>query len=193
VKQQIAWVAVGLSIVAFTPVSSQQCDQVRSSALQPLLNVTSYLKMNPDMESLSGPGCLYILQQMRKMPHGADLLRQVATQRVENTSSRCLYGVNSIKYVCNDPKLGEAAACAPQTYTYCGQWEYSMTNYESRYEMSMEHALRLDVAFDKAQALCGMAMRWDFGALKAMRDLKAYVDDELIETSERLVGEVCAK
>ena len=45
-------------------------------------------------------------------------------------------------------------------YSHCGQWAYSMTN-DSRYEQAMELALQIDTAYDKAQQLCGAAMRWD--------------------------------
>lgn len=185
---------MALSIAAFSPVGSHQCEAVRDNVLRPVRNVTAFLRMDPDLESLSGPGCWYILQQFKRLPSGAELVRQIASQRVEHTSSRCVTPINSVHYLCSDPAPGESPVCAPQTFSYCGQWAYSMTNQEASYEQAMELAFKLDTAYDKAQALCGMAMRWEGGAhgvKDAARSLIEYLGGEIRESSERIEGESC--
>src|SRR5258707_1069948 len=114
--KQLILAILALSIAAFAPVSSHQCREVREEVMRPVRNVLSFLKMTPDLDSLSGPGCLYILQQLKAVPQGAEMIRQLGTQKAENASSRCLYQINSIHYQCTEPKIGEAR-CLPQNYS----------------------------------------------------------------------------
>jgi hypothetical protein len=186
--KQLVLAVFALSVAAFAPVSTHHCQQVHRQVMQPVKNVLAFLKVKPDLDSLSGPGCLYILQQFNHVPEGAELLRRLATQRVENASSRCLYPMNSVRYDCTDSRH-----CLPQAYSYCGQWEYSLTN-ASRYELAMELAFQIDTAFDKAQQMCGAAMRWDeLGAMTAMKDLHSYLDNEVNPLNEKVYAEVCAE
>jgi hypothetical protein len=188
--KQLVLAVMALSIAAFAPVGSHQCREVHDQVMQPIHNVASLLNMNPDFDTLSGGGCLYILQQLKTLPAGADLIRQVAAQGVEKPVSRCVYPINSVQYICNDPKTGEAR-CLPQAYTYCGQWEYSMTN-EQRYELGMELGSKLDNAYDKAQQMCGYALRWDEAGTKmAMRELIAYLNDQVSTRGEKLYAAAC--
>ena len=196
-KQLAALTSLALSIAAFAPVNSHQCEAVNDSVLQPGRNILTFLNMNPDIDMLSGPGCIYILNQFKNLPSGAELVRQMAGQRVEHTSSRCLYPINSVQYLCDETALGESPRCLPQAYTYCGQWEYSMTNQENSYEAAMELALKLDTAYDKAQALCGMAMDPERGnagiarALSFAHELQAYLTNEIHDSSETIYQISC--
>ncbi|MGK5081930.1 hypothetical protein WDW37_01400 [Bdellovibrionota bacterium FG-1] len=188
-KQQIVLAALALSITAFAPMSSHQCAEFSESVLEPLDAVSTFLNRSPSLDTLVQSGCLMIAQQFQSLPQGAELVRQLASQRIENTSSRCLYPINSIQYKCEGPQ-GETPRCTPQTYSYCGQWEYSMTN-DSGYELSMELALRLDTIYEKAQTLCGLALRLNPGALEVARDLQNSLRDEILESSEKSYDRAC--
>jgi hypothetical protein len=175
-----------LSIAAFAPVSSNQCRAMHDQVMQPLRNVIELLQANPDLNSLSAPqGCYAILQQFKTLPQGAEIIRQIATRDVENTSSKCLYPVTSVQYECAEGR------CLPQAFSYCGQWAYSMTN-QPHYELGIELAYKIDNAYDKAQQLCGHVFRWDeTGALTAAHELLNYLDNQVQIRSEKLYGMAC--
>jgi hypothetical protein len=188
--KQLVLAGMALSIAAFAPVSSNQCREMHDQVMQPVHNLIAYLSSNPDLDALSGPGCLYVLQQLKTVPQGSEIVRQMASRDVENTSSRCLYPVNSVQYVCTESSAGEPR-CLPQSYTYCGQWEYSVTN-EPRYELGMELAYKLDTAYDKAQQMCGYAQRWnEVAARSAMLDLLTYLNTQIDTRGEKLYAMAC--
>jgi hypothetical protein len=173
VKQLILPI-LALSIAAFAPVGSRQCGEMHEQVMAPISNVVSFLKMNPDMDIMSTSGCLYVLGQLKQLPAGSQLMRELGARAVENTQSRCVTVVSSIHYPCTEPKTGEAR-CLPQAYSYCGQWAYSMTN-QPKYEAAMELSTQVEVAYDKAQQMCGMAMRHDrAGATSAAGELLRYL------------------
>ena len=190
VKKQITWAAVVLSVAALGPVHSHQCEEVRDAVMSPLKNVAGYLAQAHDLDSLSGPGCQYVLGQLKQLPSGSDLIRQVATQRVENTERRCLFSVNSIEYDFEQPAIGQDPRFTPQSYSYCGQWEFSMTNQPS-YELAIELSLKLDTAYEKAQRMCGLAIHMDARAVQAAHELASYLEGEVAEPSEKTFQTAC--
>jgi hypothetical protein len=183
--KQLALAALALSIAAFAPSSSHPCRDLRAQVAQPVQDVAAYLETRPSLDSLSGPGCVFILQSLKLLPSGAQVARELGSIGVENTRSRCTTSVNSIRYSCTDPEAGPVL-CLPQSYSYCGQWEFSMTN-QPKYELAMELSTQIDIAYDKAQQLCGLAMNRDeAGADSAAKDLVSYLGLRVLPESEKL-------
>ncbi len=188
-KQPLVLALIALSVLAFTPSHTRDCDSLNDDLLFPIHHVLDFLKLKPEFSALKGPGCLYILRQMSAVPHAAELLRQQTRETFPNASDSCLFPVSSIQYVC-----GEGARCLPQSYSYCGQWEYSMT-YDPTYELAMELSYKADVAYGKAQALCGLALSSTFDSMNsidsAMTDLMGYLEREVLTRGDRLNGLIC--
>lgn len=194
--KQLLLATVALSIAAFAPVSPHQCRTLRDEVSRPVQQVQDYLQMHPDLEALSGPGCLYILQRTQNISQTADTLRQLATRSVDNITHRCAVSINSLRYHCDSLSSGH---CLPETYTYCGYWEYTVSPSapivsDPRYEASMELANKLDVAYDKVQRLCGAAMSLsENDTANALTDLTRYLDTEVEPRNTKLIELSCAQ
>ena len=188
--KQLVVALLALSIVAFAPVGGNPCRETREQVLQPMRNAASYLATHPTAENLATTGCVYLLNELRNLPAGARKLRELGTLGVDNTQSRCNTSVNSIRYVCTESQYG-TPRCLPEAYAYCGQWEYSMTN-QPKYELAMELSTRFEVAYDKAQQLCGLALdRDDAGAWAAAQDLLTYLAERVDTGADRLFELSC--
>lgn len=190
--KQLVLAGTALSIAAFAPVGSNPCREVREQVMQPMHDVAEYLRTNRSVETLSSTGCLYILSNLERLPFGAQLIRDLGARGLENTQNRCTTTVNSIRYPCSEPSMGQPR-CLPEAYSYCGQWEYSMTA-QPKYELAMELSTQVELAYDKAQQLCGAAMSWDeAGTAIAVQDLLSYLDSSIGPKSEKLYELSCGE
>jgi hypothetical protein len=176
---------MALSIAAFTSSGTSPCRLLNEQVRQPTRSIASLLATRPDVAWLSDTGCRSILTAVRELPAGARLARELGARGIENAQSRCTTSVNSIRYLCGGSEDGYTR-CLPESYSYCGQWEYSATA-QPRYELGMELAASIDAAYDKAQQLCGLAMSWDTpGAQSAARELESYLEERVLPGMDRL-------
>jgi hypothetical protein len=188
--KQLVLATLALSIAAFAPVSSHLCRDTQEQVIQPIQDVIAYLETRPSMEALAGPGCVSILETLKRLPSGARAMRALGAHGVENTRSLCTTSVNSIRYPCTIPALG-TARCLPEAYSYCVQWEYSMTN-QPKYELAMELSTQVESAYDKAQQLCGAAMNHDEAVTSAAaKDLLSYLSQRIAPDSDKLYDLSC--
>jgi hypothetical protein len=193
--KQLVLAAVALSIAAFAPVNPHQCRTLREEVVRPVQQVKNYFEMQPDLEALAGPGCLYILRQTQGLAQTAETLRQLATRSVDNVTHRCADSVNSLRYRCDSAD----GRCLPESYTYCSHWEYTVSPSapivsDPRYEASMELANKLDVAYDKIQRLCGAAMSFgESETMTAVTEVRRYLETEVEPRNEKLMELSCAQ
>lgn len=183
-------ISTGLSFAAFAPVSTHPCRQIHEQVTQPLREVSIFLASKPGADTLAGPGCVFLLSELRRMPVGARLIRKLGAHGLPKAFHRCATRIASVHYPCVDSKFGPTR-CLPEAYAYCGEWEYSLAN-EPKYELGFELSTRVDVAYEKTQQLCGMAMRReDAGALEAAARLEAYIRERIEPRADRFYGLAC--
>ena len=166
--------------------------------LLPLHRAASFLRKHPSLDSLSGPGCLYLLNQLKNLPESAQLLREVAMAPAQEIQVRCTDWMHLARYQCPKAGLEESWRCIPQNHFPCVNWSVSEKNgprasleANPDLERSIAASMQLDVSFAKAQSLCVAAFNFETQSQSLWRELLNDLEDHVIPEAEEAVHHFC--
>ena len=190
--------ALILGGTSLAPAPHSLCNQVVSKGLRPLHRTAAYLRRRPDLDALSGPGCQYILNQLRALPEISHLLRALTLAPVSGSQLQCAEWMQIAEYRCPKPEPGRAWKCIPQSHFPCLRWTLKDKNGAKHAAMlspeqvkTLETSTRIDALYAKIQALCVTAFAQKEEAEKLADLIEGELSVSLLNDSEEAWAKSC--
>lgn len=200
-KNSLVFLSLALSFSTFSTGCGQACKVARNEVITPVKEVTAYLETRPSGETLAQSGCAVIIDDLAKIPANAEKMRTLADEQFSNTYRSCTHYTSGVQLVCTPiyryrpypphPVYPYPPQCFNRYFTYCDSWQYNTVR-EPGYETAINLSRDLDILFDKAHVMCGLASRGSFAeAEAASRDLLALITDKVRPEGTRIYGLAC--